>query len=88
MDDRVVFPTLELLRPVRGLCLLATVEFHALTYVRHGCVARNAQPGVLHVVTWSGSWQKLFYFLKRRHYGARSFSSSRRLYRKKPDKLG
>jgi hypothetical protein len=56
--------------------------------VRHGYDVKCAQPADLHVVTWHGFSQMLFYFSERGPPGPMSFSSSRRLYRKKPDKLG
>jgi hypothetical protein len=66
---------------------LAAVELHARTFVHHG-YATHAQRDVLHDVTSSDFSPMLFYFSEHGHPGPRSFSSSRRLYRKKPDKLG
>jgi hypothetical protein len=88
MGDRVVFPTLELPMPVRELCSLARVELHERTSVRHGHDAKHAQPDVRHAVTWSGFAQMLFCLSERGHSGPLSFSFSRKLYRKRPDKLG
>jgi hypothetical protein len=87
MDGEGASPSLEQRLSVRGLYSLALVELHARTFVRHGCDASYAQPAVLHVVTWSGFWQMLFYSSDCGHSGPRSFSFSRTLYRKKPDKL-
>jgi hypothetical protein len=89
MDDEVVSPSHELLQPVRVLYLLARVELHAQTCVRHGCDVNlsQRQHDARHVETWSGFSQMLFYFSERGHSGPKSFSFSRRLYRKKPDKL-
>jgi hypothetical protein len=39
-----------------------------------------------HAVTWSG-FSLLLYLSERGHSGPKSFSFSRKLYRKKPDKL-
>jgi hypothetical protein len=86
-DDEGVSPSRARLRPVRVLCLLAAVALHARTSGHHGCDASHAQPDVLHVVTWSGFWRMLFYFSDCGHSGPKSFSFSRTLYRKKPDKL-
>jgi len=86
-DDEAVSLARERMTLARVLRLLAAAELHAQTIVRHGCDAKHAQPDVRHVVTWSGFSQMLFYFSERGLPGPRSFSS-RRLYRKKPDKLG
>jgi hypothetical protein len=85
MDDRVVFPTLELRPPVRGLCSLAHVESHAQTFVRHGSDLSQPQRDARHVT--SGFSPLLFYLSERGHSGPKSFSFSRKLYRKKPGKL-
>ncbi|HJT29320.1 MAG TPA: hypothetical protein VJ784_18045 [Pyrinomonadaceae bacterium] len=89
MDDEVVSPSHELLKPVRVQCLLALVELHAQTFAHHGYDVKISQPqhDARHVVTWSGFSQMLFYFSERGHPGPKNFSFSRRLYRKKPDKL-
>jgi hypothetical protein len=86
-DDEAVSPVLELLKPARVLCSLSGVELHARTVVHHGHDANYAQPDVLHAVTWNDLWQMLFYSSDCGHSGPRSFSFSRTLYRKKPDKL-
>jgi hypothetical protein len=86
-DGEGVSPSLERLQPVRVLYSLALVELHAQTFDRHGYDANYAQPDVLHAVTSSGFWQMLFYSSDCGHSGPRSFSFSRTLYRKKPDKL-
>jgi len=80
---------LELLQLVRVLCSPAHVERHVPTFVRHGCDVNLSQPqhDARHVVTWSGFSQLLFYLSERGHSGPKSFSFSRKLYRKKPDKL-
>ncbi|HKG59240.1 MAG TPA: hypothetical protein VKB05_05625 [Pyrinomonadaceae bacterium] len=89
MDDEVVSPSHELLKLARVLRSLAYVELHAQTCDRHGYDANLSQPqhDARHVVTWSGCSQMLFYFSERGHPGPKSFSFSRKLYRKKPDKL-
>jgi len=83
-----VFPSLERHLIARVLTALSNDEPHALIAAHHGYDVKLSQPHGLHVVTWSGFWQQLFYFSDRGHSGPMSFSSSRRLYRKKPDKLG
>jgi len=89
MGDEVVSPSHEVLKPVRVLCLLAHVERPSQTFVHHGYDANLSPPhhDARHVVTWSGFSQMFFYFSERGHPGPKSFSFSRRLYRKKPDKL-
>jgi len=89
MDDEVVSPSRELLKPVRVLSLLVHVERHEQTFVHHGCDVNlsQLQHDARHVVTWSGFSQMFFYFSERGRSGPKSFSFSRRLYRKKPDKL-
>jgi hypothetical protein len=89
MGDGVVSPSHALLKPARVLCLLAHVEPHAQTCVRHGYDAHLSPPhhDARHVVTWSGFSQMFFYFSERGHPGPKSFSFSRTLYRKKLDKL-
>jgi hypothetical protein len=79
----------ELPQLVRVLCSRARVERHGRTSVRHGCDVNLSQPqhDDRHVVTWSGFSPMLFYLSERGHSGPKSFSFSRRLYRKKPDKL-
>jgi hypothetical protein len=89
MADRVVFPMLEAPQLVRGRCSHARVERHERTFVRRGYDVNLSQPrrDARHVVTWSGFSPMLFYLSERGHSGPKSFSFSRRLYRKKPDKL-
>jgi len=89
MGDEVVSPSHELLKPARVLCLLAHVERPSQTFVHHGYDANLSPPhhDARHVVTWSGFSQMFFYFSERGRSGPKSFSFSRRLYRKKPDKL-
>jgi len=89
MGDVVVSPSRAMLKPARALYLLAHVERHALTCVRHGYDVNFSPPqhDARHVVTWSGFSQMCFYFSERGHPGPKSFSFSRTLYRKKPDKL-
>jgi len=89
MGDEVVSPSHELLKPARVLCLLAHVERPSRTFVHHGYDANLSPPhhDARHVVTWSGFSQMFFYFSERGRSGPKSFSFSRRLYRKKPDKL-
>src|SRR5215216_3896179 len=89
MDDEVVSPSPELLKPVRVRCLLVHVERHAQTFVHHGYDANFSQPqhDARHAGTWSGFSPMRFYFSERGPPGPKSFSFSRRLYRKKPDKL-
>jgi hypothetical protein len=89
MGDEVVSPSHELPKPARVLCSLAHVEHHAQTFVHHGYDVNLSQPqhDARHVVTWSDFSQMFFYFSERGHSGPKSFSFSRRLYRKKQDKL-
>jgi hypothetical protein len=66
---------------------LSGVERRALKVDHHAGVTISLPADRRHDVT-SGFEQLLFYFLKNGRCGPRSFSSSRTLYRKKPDKLG
>jgi len=86
--DEAVSPRIAPRSTARGLRVPSGVELHGRTNVHHGRDVKPSQPGVLHVETWSDFLQMLFYFSERGHPGPMSFSSSRMLNRKKPDKLG
>jgi hypothetical protein len=66
--------------------VLSDVERHELKDDRHGHDV-NSPRAVHHVVMKRGFWPKLFYLFVSGHCGPRNLSSSRMLYRKKPEKL-
>jgi len=84
--QREALDSRRLPRPAPARRALVGDELRALKVDHHAGVTISL-PAVRHDVT-SGFVQWLFYFSKSGRFGPRQISSSRRLYRKKPDKLG